>query len=134
MPIAWYSFFLRCTVVLASIIISAIPQAATGVRTGAMPVNQGTVRPTAPRNSERPINLTVLKEKSLTYGNCFSSFSLGWDNFVIPAKTNIAVSNICIIQSAVFIFLIFYLTSTERKCLELLCLFIKYKWGKMQIN
>ena len=70
---------------MASTIIRQKPVAETGVRIGAIPVSHGTINPIAPSSSDNPINLTVAIEKSEAQGNCFSSFSFDWVDFVIPA-------------------------------------------------
>lgn len=76
--------------------------AAMGVNTGLIFKSDGSNNPNAPRNSQTPMNRTVVIEKSFTQGSMGDSSSIDFVDFMSPAMMNMPASAICATQSAMF--------------------------------
>jgi hypothetical protein len=69
------------------------PNAAKGVSCGLILSRDGSMSPSDPSSSEIPINLTKAGEYSFTQGSDSANFSMGVNDFIIPAMRNIAANN-----------------------------------------
>ena len=79
-----------------------MPIAAHTVSLGCMRSIDGNNKPTAPRNSLMPMNLTKATGTCVTQGREVASCSTGWVDFIAPAIRNIAANIPCATHKEMF--------------------------------
>lgn len=88
--------------IIASTITVTNPTADTGVSFGLILKMDGSNNPTAPRNSEIPMNRTNHSGMSFAHGTSTASWAIGVVDFMKPAIKNMKPNTIWAIQSEMF--------------------------------